>query len=141
MYQVNAFGRIAILVHKFAAADNAFGPTELWNDVFAVAAANSSLESGIMWPGNTSSDPTQAIGELVTSISTFPDIGWPTGMYDSAATPGLVLLADSYKAVIWRIDTVTGGHTQFLEDPAPGIPANATSDLGINGIKVSSTSD
>ncbi|KAK3650484.1 hypothetical protein LTR56_006189 [Elasticomyces elasticus] len=51
-YLVNTFGRIAILVHKFAATDNAFGITEIGHDVFAVLTANFSMGTGIVWPGS-----------------------------------------------------------------------------------------
>ena len=83
----------------------------------------------------------QASGEWVTLIGTLPGIGFPNGIYSPSPAPGLVLLADSTNGVIWRIDTVTGGYTHFLEDPAFRVPPNATFDLGINGIEISATGD
>ena len=74
-------------------------------------------------------------------ISTLPDVGLPNGIYSPANSHGLLLLADSTNAVIWRISTTTGAHSIAISDPLFKVPTNASIGLGVNGIKTSLVDD
>ncbi|KIM93825.1 hypothetical protein OIDMADRAFT_35289 [Oidiodendron maius Zn] len=48
-----------------------------------------------------------------------------------------VLVADSAKGVIWKVDIETGASSIALSDPTMTIPTNASIQVGVNGVKVS----
>ena len=68
-------------------------------------------------------------------IASLPDIVLPDGVTALDYDRGVVLVADAYKGIIWRVDTTTGAYSVAIKDPRfrrtnPDIP------LGVDGIHI-----
>ncbi|KAF2146967.1 uncharacterized protein K452DRAFT_283152 [Aplosporella prunicola CBS 121167] len=71
---------------------------------------------------------------VVSKIADLPDAGFCVAI--AAAGPRALLVADSYKCRIWRVDTQTGEVSVFLEDETMKI-ASDEDFFGINRIRIS----
>ncbi|KAI1123649.1 hypothetical protein F5Y10DRAFT_280763 [Nemania abortiva] len=75
-------------------------------------------------------------GPTVAIAATLPDAVFLNGVAALPASPYVVMLADSNLGCLWRVDTETGAVDKVITDPAFAIPANATTPIGINGLKI-----
>ncbi|KAK6390439.1 hypothetical protein LTR65_005563 [Meristemomyces frigidus] len=126
-------------IHQFALTDSALGIAEVEEDVFVVVTAglngtSASPGSAKIWkvdmlacePGSPST---------VTLIATLPAVGFPNGVTSLPSDKRNVLVADSAKGIIWRVDTHTGACTVAMENTSFAF-ASALLPLGVNGIHV-----
>jgi hypothetical protein len=74
---------------------------------------------------------------VIEVVATVPDAVMLNGLASLPAYPHIVLASDSQRGAVFRIDTKAGTSELAFEDDLFAVPANATTPLGINGIKVS----
>ncbi|KAJ4332237.1 hypothetical protein N0V87_008540 [Didymella glomerata] len=129
---------VASLVAIIPDTNAVFGITELYDNVFAVAAGNSTPDNApvrgsfSVW----SIDLTHDHGIMeIGKIADVPGVGMINGL--AALNSHTLLLADSWKGNVASLDVKTGKSSLWLDDKstasnfsAPGLP------LGVNGIKV-----
>ncbi|GAW19020.1 hypothetical protein ANO14919_085040 [Xylariales sp. No.14919] len=72
----------------------------------------------------------------VEAVAEVPDSILLNGLVALPLLPHIVLSTDSVAGCIWRIDTVTGAVDKAITDAALEVPANATTPLGANGLKI-----
>ncbi|KAF7541332.1 hypothetical protein G7054_g721 [Neopestalotiopsis clavispora] len=73
---------------------------------------------------------------VIEVVATVPDAIMLNGLASLPAYPHVILATDSRKGAVFRIDTIAGTSELAFEDDLFNFPANATTPLGINGIKV-----
>ncbi|KAJ4228175.1 hypothetical protein NW759_004255 [Fusarium solani] len=112
------------------------GITEVSDDVFVVGGANFTESGGVavgtaqVWEVNMTGDEPKA--RLITQIA---EAGLPNGI--TRMNSHQVLVADSTKGVIYKLDTKTGKYSVALNDPETmSIPEGAEITIGVNGIKI-----
>ncbi|KAF5127406.1 hypothetical protein E5D57_008338 [Metarhizium anisopliae] len=128
----------ATLVHNFAGYTSLFGIAETSPDVFAIIAGNFTPSAGTqegtyaIW----SADFAGCKGAEVSKIVDIPEAKLLNGMTTLDAKTGEVLVSDSGRGLVLRVDTKSGEYTTVLENdvfqPAPTAPIQ----LGINGIRL-----
>ncbi|KAK5126036.1 hypothetical protein LTR85_011391 [Meristemomyces frigidus] len=139
IYQVNPYERTATLVHQFPFADMALGIAEVEDDAFAVVTASlngtsAAPASARMWKVDMVAwehGSTHAV-ELVANLT---NVGLPIGVTTLPDNKRHVLVADSAKGIIWRVNTETGAYDVAIADilltyTSPLVP------LGVNGIHI-----
>lgn len=123
-----------------AEALSLLGITETAPDVFAVVAGNFSISAA------TSIPKTYSVWQVdfnrggrcdkISEIEDIPEASFLNGMTTLTGRKDNVLISDSVKGAVWRVNTRTGVYEIVLEDetmkPVPGTPV----ELGINGIRV-----
>ena len=124
----------------------ALGITETVDDVFFVALAapidaNFVKTSGIpavykvnMTTFQLSSSGTVLSNATVTKLTDLVTCDFPNGM--TTLDYQHVLLADAYNGWVYKINTKTGAYSIAIDDPKMKFPANASSNLGVNGLKI-----
>ena len=144
LYQVDpSKKRAPVLVHSFPST-GVTGNAELSPDVFYVATGNITSDVLSTVPGSF------AIWEVdlrkfsinppkparVSKIADFPDARLLNGVAVLDHRKGLLLVADSFRGLIWQLNVHTAEIKVFTDDilatPAP----NAPLPIGVNGIKV-----
>ncbi|KAH7012345.1 hypothetical protein B0J12DRAFT_778574 [Macrophomina phaseolina] len=126
----------ASLVYSFPNANGLLGITEICPDVFAVVAGVLSLSTATATPGSFViwKVDLKHRKPIVTLTKAIPEALFLNGVTTFDAKLGIVLIADSVKGAIWRLNTKTGAYSIALSDPtmlpAPGQP------IGVNGVKV-----
>ncbi|KAJ6004302.1 hypothetical protein N7499_000372 [Penicillium canescens] len=124
------------VLFRFPNATSVLGITEIDKDVFAVIAGNVSLPSVTPTPGSfviwtidlTSAEPKAKIlapmpaGQFLDGMSKFND--------------NLLLISDTAKGVVWRLDITTGNYSEALRDPIMLPAAGQPIAVGVNGINV-----
>ncbi|EFZ01930.1 hypothetical protein X797_004562 [Metarhizium robertsii] len=128
----------ATLVHHFAGYTSLFGIAETSPDVFAIIAGNFTPGIGTqegsyaIW----SADFAGCKGAEVSKIVNVPEGKLLNGMTTLNANTGEVLVSDSGRGLVLRVDTKSRKYTRVLENdvfqPAPTAPIQ----LGINGIRL-----
>lgn len=58
------------------------------------------------------------------------------GMTTLGATLGLVLIAESYYGVVYRLNVNTGAYSIIIDDPKMKYLPRAITNLGIKGVKI-----
>lgn len=136
------------LVHTFANADGIGGIAE-------TSAGSSDEESYVIVAMNFTSFPTPAAGsstvEGITldcatgevlstrTVARLPEAGLVNGIVTIPGTTGpAVLVSDSAKGVVWRVDVATGSYEpafDFDETKATG-GSTLASSLGVDGVKI-----
>jgi hypothetical protein len=113
------------------------GITETSEDVFVVIGGNYSSTTGSvkgtfgLWRVDfTHGQPSNA--ELVASL---PDAEIPNGATIVPKQSHLVLISDSILNVVWRVDVRKGTVDKAAQFP-PEIESGASSNIGINGIRI-----
>nr|ADO29928.1 hypothetical protein PP106 [Penicillium paxilli] len=147
VWSVNTTSGNATLAHSFVNATSCFGITEVEDDVFAVVVGNFSTKTYAPTPGsfsvqkldfNVESNDTERTSQTaaVSHIAALPEAQALNGMTSFTKESNLVLIADSPKGAIWKVNTKTGDYEVALNDttmmPAEGVPL----PLGINGLKL-----
>lgn len=108
------------------------------HDVFAVFAAVVTIANASAVPGSfvvwqvdlRSEEP------AVSEIASLPEAGLLNGMTVLDSQTRTVLIADSARGVIWRLNTHTGAYSVALADETMQPAANARVQLGVNGVRV-----
>lgn len=157
VYLVNPFEHTAVTAHQFASTDGVLGIAEIDVDVFAVVTADVNLKTSKASPGSakmwtlkmSSNDavrhpcPRNEKGMLtngnaqvacVSKTADLQDVLLPDGVV-TLPEPGLVLVADAAKGVVWRVDTLTGDYEIAIRDSL-FIPTNPAIPLGVDGLHI-----
>ncbi|KAI1264365.1 hypothetical protein F5Y18DRAFT_390257 [Xylariaceae sp. FL1019] len=75
-------------------------------------------------------------GPTISIAATLPDAVFLNGAASLPAHPETVMLADSNLGALFRVNTSSGAVDKIATDPAFEFPANATTAIGINGLKI-----
>ncbi|KAI0517341.1 hypothetical protein F5B22DRAFT_119084 [Xylaria bambusicola] len=118
-------------------ANGLLGITEISPDVFIVAGGQF---SGIAEPV----PGTMAVWEVdfrkeeptTRLVAKMPEAGLLNGVATISRCSSAVLIADTGMSRVWRVDTVTGAYEIAVEVPEMLPLANATLQLGVNGVDV-----
>ncbi|EOD50385.1 Six-bladed beta-propeller TolB-like protein [Neofusicoccum parvum] len=124
------------LVHRFPGITSVFGISEVSTDVFTVVGGNFSLatfsvdaESFGVWQVDLTGSEA-----AVSQIAAMPDAVFLNGM--TTLNSQSVLVSDSTSGVVYRVDIQTGEYTIVLDDETMKPPADATLQIGVNGIRL-----
>jgi len=146
VWSVNTASGNATLAHSFANATSCFGIAEIEDDVFAVVVGNFSTKTYQPTPGsftvqkldfNVKAEQNERVSEVaeVSQIAALPDATALNGMTAFTKASDLVLIADSPKGAVWKVNIKTGEYAVAMNDttmmPAEGVAL----PLGINGVK------
>ncbi|PWY84793.1 hypothetical protein BO70DRAFT_378957 [Aspergillus heteromorphus CBS 117.55] len=133
LWSVDPIAKTGSLVHRFNNATALMGITEIYPDVFAVAVGNATTAgdpvtgSWAVWTVDTT-DTLQGID--IQEVVAIPEAVWPNGLGRIDDAPGVVLVADCVKGVVWKVDLAKRTYAVALEDSTM-----AQMDvLGINGV-------
>ncbi|KAJ5111995.1 hypothetical protein N7532_000040 [Penicillium argentinense] len=138
----------ATLAHSFANATSCFGIAEIDDDVFAVVVGNFSTKTYAPTPGsfsvqkldfkkiNASSDERVLSAAAVSHIAALPEAQALNGMTSFTKDSHLVLIADSPKGAVWKVNTETGEYAVALNDTTMMPAKGQALPLGINGLKL-----
>ncbi|RYN73050.1 hypothetical protein AA0120_g12652 [Alternaria tenuissima] len=143
LYQIDPFKNTASLVTNLedeAHALSLVGITEMSPDVFVFIAGNYSL-------ARLESDPkSYSIWQIdfnrggrrdqISRIAKLPEARFLNGMTTLNRKDGIVLISDSDRGVVWRLNIQTGKYDVVLEDPTMKPVEGMPLILGINGIKI-----
>lgn len=148
VWSVDTDSGYATLVYSFPNATSCFGISEIDDDVFAVVVGNFSTETYAPTPGsfslqklsfqshNASDQRRDFQSPIATRIVSLPDAQALNGMATFTKESHLVLIADSPKGVVWKVNTQTGDYAIALNDTTM-LPAKGQAlPLGVNGLKV-----
>lgn len=126
------------LIHSFSGYTSLFGISETSKDVFAVASGNFSSAKGpiagsfAIWK--------VALGRQgeaeVSKVVDMPDAVFLNGMTSLPAPSLGVLVSDSTRGVVYRVDVATGQYSVALQDETFLPSHNASLPIGINGIRL-----
>ncbi|RHZ65998.1 uncharacterized protein CDV56_109442 [Aspergillus thermomutatus] len=125
------------LFYSFANATSLLGITEINRDVYAVVAGNfsiasvaSTLGSYVVWrlDASGSARPSASV------LARIPEAEFLNGIVRFGQNT--LLITDSAKGVIWRLDMSTGQYSQALSDPSMLPAAGQPYAVGVNGIDV-----
>lgn len=139
LWSIDPEAHTASLVYTFPSATSTVGITTISTDVYAVGSGIVDLATSVATAGSF------AIWKVdlrhgkpqVTVIKAIPEGGSLDGItfLQSGKDSGLLLIADTAKGVVWRLDPESGAYSVALSDstmlPVPGLPP-----IGINGIRV-----
>ncbi|RLL93413.1 hypothetical protein CFD26_101719 [Aspergillus turcosus] len=124
------------LFYTFPSATSLLGITEIDPDVYAVVAGNFSIPtvtstpgSYVIWRLDASSTPPSA-----SILAPIPEAEFLNGIVRFGEDQ--LLITDSAKGVIWRLDMSTGLYSQALSDPSMLPAAGQPYAVGVNGIDV-----
>ncbi|KAJ5086238.1 hypothetical protein NUU61_007545 [Penicillium alfredii] len=148
VWSVNTASGNASLVHSFPNATSCFGITEIDDDVFAVVVGNFSTKTykptagsfsvqklDFSRGGSKKEDRTLA-HPAASKIAALPEAQALNGMTSFTRKSHLVLIADSPKGAVWKVNTKTGDYGVALNDTTM-LPAEGQAlPLGINGLRV-----
>lgn len=138
----------ATLAYSFPNVTSCFGISEIDDDVFAVVVGNFSAKTFQPGPASfsvqkldfTKSDSEEnarALGSPTASeIVAMPDAGALNGMTTLSRGSNLVLIADSPKGVIWKVDIKTGDYSVALNDTTMAPAKGQGLPLGVNALTV-----
>lgn len=126
------------LIYTFGSMHGILGIIETKPDVFVVVGSNYS-ELGRPVNG------TSAAWELdfhypskpsAREITAMPDAIFLNGIESVPSSDTTLLIADSTRGLVWRLNTLTGNYGIAIQNPAMDAPAGAPLAIGINGIRV-----
>lgn len=148
VWSVDTTSGNATLAHSFPDATSCFGISEIDDDVFAVVVGNFSTKTYAPTPGsfsvrkldfkNVHAPKTGRVSQLAMAshIAALPEAQALNGMATFTKESHLVLIADSPKGTVWKVNTQTGDYAVALNDTTM-MPANGQAlPLGINGLKL-----
>jgi hypothetical protein len=138
----------ATLAYSFPNVTSCFGISEIDDDVFAVVVGNFSAKTFQPGPASfsvhkldfTKSDAEENARALnsptASEIVAMPDAEALNGMATLSRESNLVLIADSPKGVIWKVDTKTGDYSVALNDTTMAPAQGQGLPLGVNALTV-----
>lgn len=147
VWNVNTTSGNATLAYSFPNVTSCFGISEIADDVFAVVTGNFSTETYQPTPssfslqkldfnGKTTSDDDRALeGPTASEIVALPEALALNGMATFSRESNLVLIADSPKGIIWKVNTETGDYSVGLNHTTM-LPAAGSLPLGVNSVTV-----
>jgi hypothetical protein len=148
VWLVNTTSGNATLAYSFPNVTSCFGISEIEDDVFAVVVGNFSTKTYQPTAGSFSlqkldftntparAEERQSGNPLASEITALPEAQAPNGMATFSRESNLVLIADSPKGAIWRVNTKTGDYSVALNDTTM-LPAKGQSlPLGVNSLTV-----
>ncbi|KAH8898874.1 hypothetical protein GQ53DRAFT_878111 [Thozetella sp. PMI_491] len=129
---------VVTLIHRFDEVDSLLGITETEPGLFAVAGLRSTSPGDAIngTAGVWEIDLRRAGSPKVRLITSMPNAILLNGMVGLPASPNTVLIADSTRALVWRLDIRTGKYTIAIQDPTMNIAEGAFVPIGINGVKI-----
>lgn len=137
VWAVNTTSGDAKLAYHFPNATSCFGISEIDDDVFAVVVGNFSTVTYQPVAGSFSVQKLDFKSQAEASvIAALPDAQALNGMATFTKESQLVLIADSPKGTVWKVNIETGdydvalNHTTMLPSEDGALP------LGINGVRV-----
>ncbi|KAF7588513.1 hypothetical protein BBP40_005650 [Aspergillus hancockii] len=126
------------LLYDFPEATGLLGITPIDKDVYAVVTGNFSITtvtttpgSYVIWSLDLSGKGRQPAAKV---LSRLPDAEFLNGIVKFGKS--LLLVTDSAKGVIWRVDLTTGKYSQALSDPTMLPASGQPNAVGVNGIDV-----
>ncbi|KAF4170820.1 hypothetical protein CNMCM8694_004091 [Aspergillus lentulus] len=124
------------LFYTFPDATSLLGITEIDRDVYAVIAGNFSISTVTSTPGSYAIWRLDASGRAPSAsiLARIPEAEFPNGI--TRFGQNLLLITDSAKGVIWRLDMRSGAYAQALSDPSMLPAAGQPYAVGVNGIDV-----
>ncbi|KAJ5902790.1 hypothetical protein N7495_003318 [Penicillium taxi] len=137
VWAVNTTSGNATLAYSFPNVTSCFGISEIDTDVFAVVVGNFSTKTYAPTPGTFAVQQLdfQAQGNPVAStIAALPEAQALNGMTTFTRDSRLVLIADSPKGAIWKVDVDSGEYSVALNDTTM-TPSGDGLPLGVNGLK------
>ncbi|KNG47824.1 six-bladed beta-propeller -like protein [Stemphylium lycopersici] len=143
LYQIDPFHNTATLVTNLedeADALSLLGITEMAPDVFVFIAGNFSIARAASDPASYSIWQVDfnrgGKCEKVSVIEKLPEASFLNGMTALNRQEGTVLISDSVRGLVWRLNVWTGKYEVVLQDETM-VPAEGTRlVLGINGIRI-----
>ncbi|CDM29942.1 hypothetical protein DTO013E5_8346 [Penicillium roqueforti] len=138
----------ATLAYSFPNVTSCFGISEIEDDVFAVVVGNFSPKTFQPGPGSFSVhklDFTKIDAEdnerapklpMASEIIAMPEAEALNGMATFSQGSNLVLIADSPKGVIWKVDTKTGDYSVALDDTTMAPAEGQALPLGVNALTI-----
>ncbi|KAH8662707.1 hypothetical protein BGZ61DRAFT_432234 [Ilyonectria robusta] len=142
LYQIDPLHSRVKLVENFQQANalSLLGITEMAPDVFIVIAGNFSVSRRMSDPKSYSiwriDFNRGGKCEKISEIERIPEANFLNGMTTLNHRTDSVLVSDSARGVVWRVDIATTDYEIVLEDetmkPLQGVPLI----LGINGIRI-----
>jgi sugar lactone lactonase YvrE len=143
LYHVDPFHNTATLLANLEDEANAIsllGITEMAPDVFVFVAGNFSVArsapdpaSYSVWQIDLNHD---AKCRKISEIARLPEASFLNGMTALDRREGTVLISDSVRGVVWRLNIRTGKYEVVLEDVTMKPIQDAPLILGINGIRI-----
>ncbi|KAJ5186758.1 hypothetical protein N7449_011522 [Penicillium cf. viridicatum] len=138
----------ATLTYSFPNVTSCFGISEIDDDIFAVVVGNFSPKTFQPGPGSFSVhklDFTKIEAEeneralespKASEIVAMPDAEALNGMVTFSRESNLVLIADSPKGIIWKVDTKSGDYSVALNDTTMAPAEGQALPLGVNALTV-----
>ncbi|CAI7578448.1 unnamed protein product [Penicillium palitans] len=138
----------ATLAYSFPNVTSCFGISEIDDDIFAVVVGNFSSKTFQPGAGSFSLhklDFTKFEAEgseralespKASEIVAMPDADGPNGMVTFSRESNLVLIADSPKGIIWKVDTKTGDYSVALNHTTMAPAEGQALPLGVNALTV-----
>lgn len=138
----------ATLAHSFPDVTSCFGISEIDHDVFAVVVGNFSAKTFTPTPGsfsvkkldfnkvgakNNERGPKFASASHIASL---PEAQALNGMVTFTKESHLVLIADSPKGAVWKLNTQTGDYAVALNDTTMMPAEGQALPLGVNGLEL-----
>jgi hypothetical protein len=147
VWSVNTTSGNATLAYSFPNVTSCFGISEIADDVFAVVVGNFSTKTYKPDAGSFSvqkldfnrtskrrSNRTSAL-PAASRIAALPEAQALNGMTTFSKDEDLVLIADSPKGVVWKVNIKTGDYAVALNDTTMQPAKGQALPLGINGLK------
>ncbi|TKA37004.1 hypothetical protein B0A54_11368 [Friedmanniomyces endolithicus] len=140
VFMVNPFKHTESTVVHFEPGNGALGIAEISNDVFVVVTCQVDLATSSGVPGSAAAWTldmnawTLGADDAVTLIASLTDVGLPDGVV-ALSEPGVVLIADAGKGLVWKLDANTGQYTIVIEDDI-FISSNPHIPLGVDGVHI-----
>ncbi|KAK3632388.1 hypothetical protein LTR56_016402 [Elasticomyces elasticus] len=152
VWEVDPILKSANLVYTFPNANVTLGIAEVEHGVFAVNVGNFSVPgkgvpgSWSIWTldyrrhrsvdwSDATSKPDSNI-PLAKRVAALPDAQFLNGLTALDSEPGTVLSADSFRGLVYAVNTNTGVYSIAIDEPAFKPNASSAITLGINGIHV-----
>ncbi|KAI0154667.1 hypothetical protein GGR57DRAFT_466280 [Xylariaceae sp. FL1272] len=141
LYEINPLAESpeANLIAQLPGATALTGIAEVGPDKFAVTGG---VRGNLMYTDETvylvdfSKKNCTSGGPTISIAATLPDAVFLNGAASLPSHPETVILADSNLGALWRVNTSSGAVDELATDPAFEFPANATTAIGINGLKI-----
>jgi hypothetical protein len=143
LYEIDPFHNTTALITNLedeADALSLLGITEMAPDVFVFIAGNFSIARAASDPASYSIWQIDfnrgGICEKVSAIERLPEASFLNGLTVLNHREGTVLMSDSVRGLVWRLDIWTGKYEVVLEDVSMKPAEGMLLVLGINGIRI-----
>ncbi|KAJ5175044.1 uncharacterized protein N7482_000921 [Penicillium canariense] len=139
LWSINPLTKQASLLYTFPNATSTVGITELSPGIYAVGAGIVDLATTVATAGSFViwTVDLRFLTPRASVLKAIPEGQSLSGMtlYEGGGPP-LLLIADTKKGAVWRLDPRTGAYSVALSDSSM-LPVEGLPPIGINGIKVS----